>query len=103
MALYNEEFPVGTTVRIASHHDLKEFLRTWKYHHKLTPEQIEFADRVVEVEQVSFYHGGDVLYQLRGVSGLWHEQCLRPARETEDKGRESREGSELTIDTNGVD
>jgi len=43
------------------------------------PEQLNYAGHVAEVEQVSFYHGGDVLYKLRGVSGIWHEQCLSPA------------------------
>jgi hypothetical protein len=28
------------------------------------------------VQEVGFYHGGDVLYQLRGVPGTWHECCL---------------------------
>jgi hypothetical protein len=26
--------------------------------------------------EVGFYHGGDVLYTLDGIPGLWHEQCL---------------------------
>lgn len=29
----------------------------------------EFPDR--------YYHGGDELYWLKGVPGVWHEQCLR--------------------------
>jgi hypothetical protein len=49
-----------------------------KYHHKLRPIQLEFADRIAEVEAVGFYHGGDVLYRLVGIPGTWHERCLRP-------------------------
>ena len=49
----------------------------WKYHHKLQPEQLAHADALAEVEKVGFYHGGDVLYNLKNVPGIWHEQCLR--------------------------
>jgi len=79
---YKEAFPVGSTVRIADRGELQEFQRTWKYHHKLNPDQIEYAGRVAEVERVSFYHGGDVLYELRGVPGIWHQQCLGPVTDT---------------------
>lgn len=27
-------------------------------------------------QTVGFYHGGDELYGLEGVPGLWHKQCL---------------------------
>jgi RHS repeat-associated protein len=79
MPLYKEDFPVGSRVRIADATQLQEFRRTWQYHHKLRSEQLAYAGRIVEVEKVSFYHGGDVLYELRGIPGIWHEQCLRPA------------------------
>jgi len=79
MALYKEEFPVGSMVRIADAQWLQEFQRTWKYHHKLDPEQLNYAGQVGKVEKVGFYHGGDVLYELRSVPGTWHEQCLGPA------------------------
>ena len=58
-----------------------EFLRTWKFHDKLRPEQLRYADKVAKVKAVAFYHGGDVLYELKGLPGLWHEQCLRPAEQ----------------------
>ena len=76
---YKEAYLEGTEVRIADLGFLEEFKREWKYHHKLSPEQLEYADRIVTVEGVGFYHGGDPLYRLEGVPGLWHEQCLRPA------------------------
>ena len=75
---YREAFPVGTEVRVADREFLDDFVATWKYHHKLQSEQLAYADRVAKVEGVSFYHGGDPLYKLIGVPGLWHEQCLRP-------------------------
>lgn len=76
MALYKEDFPIGSKVRIAGRSKLEEFARSWRYHNKLQPEQLAHADVVAEVEKVGFYHGGDVLYELRGVPGIWHEQCL---------------------------
>jgi hypothetical protein len=78
MAVYKEQFPVGSRVRIANSAKLQEFQRMWKYHHKLHADQIEYADQIAEVEKVGFYHGGDVLYELRGVPGTWHESCLAP-------------------------
>ncbi len=73
---YKEEFPVGSTVRIVGPEELNEFARSWRYHHPLAPEQLEFAGRIAEVEGVAFYHGGDEIYKLRGLKGHWHEQCL---------------------------
>lgn len=74
---YNEDFPVGSVVRIASRDDLERFLREWKLHHPLQPEQLEFGGRVATVNNVLFYHGGDELYQLEDIPGIWHEECLR--------------------------
>jgi hypothetical protein len=73
---YRAEFPVGTKVRIASPDVLKSFMRTWKYHHPLQPQQLEFAGRIGEVKKVYFYHGGDELYELEDMPGVWHEVCL---------------------------
>ena len=78
MPPYKELYPVGTKVRVASRAKLDDFLRTWKFHHPLVPEQLLAADRVAEVVNVGIYHGGDVLYGLRDVPGTWHEECLRP-------------------------
>jgi hypothetical protein len=30
----------------------------------------------LESDAAGYYHGGDVLYTLTGVRGIWHEQCL---------------------------
>jgi len=35
-----------------------------------------FAGSEAKVLTVGFYHGGDVLYTLKGVPGIWHELCL---------------------------
>ena len=79
MAAYREDFRVGSSVQILDVNELEEFVRSWKYHHKLGTEQMKFAGRTATVEGVSFYHGGDPLYTLRGLPGLWHEQCLNAA------------------------
>ena len=44
---------------------------------KLEPGQLNCTGQVAEVESVGFYHGGDVLYKLKGMPGTWHERCLK--------------------------
>ncbi|MGH7706438.1 MAG: hypothetical protein ACREM6_00670 [Vulcanimicrobiaceae bacterium] len=77
--LYKEEFSEGSMVKIASRSFLETFLRTWKLHNQMEPAQLNYADQVAEVESVGFYHGGDELYRLKGIPGVWHEQCLESA------------------------
>lgn len=79
MPAYHEKFPVGSLVRIAPGPALGRFMQDWKFHHPLQPEQIPFAGTVARISDVSFYHGGDPLYEIAGVPGIWHEQCLDPA------------------------
>lgn len=73
---YQEEFPVGSVVRVADRPILDRFMAEWKLHNRLDPSQLEFAGRRTKVERVSFYHGGDELYELKGIPGIWHESCL---------------------------
>jgi hypothetical protein len=75
---YKETYPKGTQVRIADRDFLDQFKREWKYPNKLLP-KLEYADRLATVEGVGFYHGGDPLYKLEGIRGLWHEECLQVA------------------------
>ena len=75
----NAEFEVGTEVRIADRAFLEEFLEAGQYHNELEPEQLEYAGRVAKVRAVDFFHGGDEIYTLDGIPGVWHEECLRPA------------------------
>ncbi|HXN98652.1 MAG TPA: hypothetical protein VN881_06225 [Candidatus Acidoferrales bacterium] len=77
MGAYKENFPKGSRVRIADRTFLENFLATWKYHHKLQPEQLAYSDREAVVKGVAFYHGGDPLYTLSDIPGMWHEECLR--------------------------
>ena len=75
---YEERYRWATMVRIVPRDRLEEFARTWRFHHPLTPEQLGYGGRVAAVKSVSFYHGGDVLYELGNVPGFWHEQLLEP-------------------------
>jgi hypothetical protein len=79
MPPYKEKYAVGTTVKIVAADRLEAFRLAWKFHNKLVPEQVAYADHQAEVEGVSFYHGGDVLYKLKAVPGIWHEECLELA------------------------
>ena len=70
------EFEVGTEVRIADRTFLESFLEEGQYHNELEPDQVEYAGRVAKVKGVEFFHGGDEIYTLDGVPGVWHEECL---------------------------
>jgi hypothetical protein len=63
-------------VRIAERHALEHFRQTWNLHNPLLPEQLAFGGSRATVGSIGFYHGGDVLYVLDGIPGVWHEQCL---------------------------
>ena len=75
---YSAEFPAGTLVRVVGLPQLQEFRRTWHFHHPLTEDQLSYAGVQGKVVNVGFYHGGDELYQVEGMPGIWHESCLEP-------------------------
>jgi hypothetical protein len=77
---YKEELPIGTIVRMRNHDALEAFQAEWKYHNPNQDEQLCFAGKEVVVEKVSFYHGGDAIYSLKGIPGVWHEACLEAAK-----------------------
>jgi hypothetical protein len=76
---YNPEFLVGTWVRVADRETLEKFMAEWKWHNPLEPSQLQFAGQRAQVERAMVYHGGDELYQLKGIPGIWHEACLEAA------------------------
>ena len=78
---YQPDFPEGTAVRVKDREFLEQFAREWRLHNPLQPNQLDFAGVVTTVTAVGFYHGGDELYSLNNVPGIWHEQCLQPASE----------------------
>lgn len=72
------EFGVGTHVQIRDGEYLRNFQAYWSFHNNLVPEQFAYAGRIAVVSQVLHYHGGDELYSLAGIPGVWHAACLRP-------------------------
>jgi hypothetical protein len=70
------KYQKGSIVRIAHRNVLEEFLRTWQWHNKQQPNQLEHVGKVAKVATSSMYHGGYMLYELEGLPGLWHEQCI---------------------------
>src|SRR4029077_20745958 len=73
------EFDVGAEVRVADRGFLEKVLEAGQYHNELEPEQLAFAGAVARVKSVEFFHGGDEIYTLEGVPGVWHEECLSAA------------------------
>ena len=61
---------------IASLPILEKFRRTWALHNALQSEQLMYAGKIGVVKAVGYYHGGDVLYELESLPGIWHECCL---------------------------
>jgi hypothetical protein len=80
MAYDPAKYAEGTMVRVATRATLEDFSRSWKLHNKLQPNQLDFAGHIAKVKRNYMYHGGDVLYELEGIPGIWHEQCLEPAK-----------------------
>lgn len=76
MPPYAEQFPVGTRVRIADHDSLAAFRASWRLHNPLSGEQLGYAGHTATIKDVGFYHGGDVIYVLADIPGVWHESCL---------------------------
>jgi hypothetical protein len=71
------KYAVGTLVRIRPRAVLEAYLRPqWKNHHPLQTEQLEYAEHTAKVASYGMYHGGNVLYQLAGIPGIWHEVCI---------------------------
>ena len=73
---HKEKFPAGSLVKICERAFLEEFQREWRSHNKLQDEQLDFAGNVAPVKAVGFHHGGDPLYELENVPGIWHECCF---------------------------
>jgi hypothetical protein len=77
MPACHSAFLAGENVKIKPFAFLRQFARPeCPYHNPLEPEFLEFAGQVVTITGVSYYHGGDILYRLRGFPGYWHEACV---------------------------
>ncbi|HWY62745.1 MAG TPA: hypothetical protein VNW15_12665 [Rhizomicrobium sp.] len=73
-----DKYQIGEIVLIDSPESLAAFARTWKRHHPLHPRQFAFAGQTAKIANSLLYHGGDILYELEGIPGLWHQQLLSP-------------------------
>jgi hypothetical protein len=73
-----DKYQPGDTVRINDREALEAFARSWKLHHPLETSQIAFGGQTAKVRTSAMYHGGDILYELEGVPGIWHQQLLSP-------------------------
>ena len=76
---YRASYPTGSKVRVASLPALMQFRAEWKHHNPLDEHQLQYANRIAKVLSVGFYHGGDPLYGLEDIPGVWHECCLEKA------------------------
>ena len=41
--------------------------------------QLPYAGKIAKVKAVDFFTGGDEIYTLQGIPGVWHEECLSAA------------------------
>jgi hypothetical protein len=73
---YKEEFQIGSLVKIADRGALEDFVRNWRLRNRLQPEQLDHAGKIGKIKSGGFYHGGDELYQIEGIPGIRHGQCL---------------------------
>ena len=89
--MYKAEFEAGSGVRIARPRRLEELKRNWQYHHPLADEQLAYGGYEATVKEVAFYHGGDELYTLEQVPGIWHECCLEELASNQDLGQAADE------------
>jgi len=73
---YHPIFKKGDKIKINDKDYLLNFQRTWKYHHNITDDQIKYAERLAAVKDVYIYHGGEVMYALKSIPGIWLEQLI---------------------------
>ena len=79
MPAYKPAFEIGSRVKVVGGAALETFARKWRYHNPVTREQMACAGQHARVSQVGTHHGGDPLYVLDGIPGVWHEECLLAA------------------------
>ena len=76
MPPYKEQFPKESVVRVKSRAALESFKQEWRFHNPLKSAQLDCAGKEGRVVAIGVYHGGDILYTLDQMPGVWHEQCL---------------------------
>ena len=86
---YHSAFDGGEHVFIADLDTLREFQKSWKWHHPLSDEQLTYAGKRDLIKMVSYYHGGTPLYEFASIPGFWHESCLRDMTLSKDYDKEA--------------
>ena len=75
-AIYIEQFPKGSKVRVRDRAFLETFRQTWRFHDPLQAEQLGFADRDAEVASVGYFDARrqDACYtsDVVGIPSIWH-------------------------------
>jgi hypothetical protein len=74
-----DKFPEGSKVKIADKKVLEEFQKKWVFHHKLEDEQLKFAGKTGKIVKRMTFRNGDILVELEGMPGIWHEKCFSAA------------------------
>jgi len=64
------KFRQGEVVCVIDRTALEEYVRTWRWHHPLRPEQQMHAGAAARVRRSFMYHGVDMLHELDGLPGL---------------------------------
>jgi len=77
---YKADFPRDSKARVKGLLFLESFKKEWRFHHPLSDEQLNYAANEALVVSVAYYHGGDELYTLKDIPGIWHERCLDLAK-----------------------
>ena len=72
MSSYKAKHQIGCAIRIKDRVALACFMREWHFHNPLQEPQLDYAGKVAKIKIIDFYHGGDVLYELVDVPGIWH-------------------------------
>lgn len=86
---YHSAFNGGENVAIADLGTLREFQKSWKWHHPLSDEQLAYAGKRDWISKVGYYHGGTPLYEFASIPGIWHESCLRDTTLSKDYDKEA--------------
>ena len=77
---------------------LQQFFHDWAYHNPLSKDQLAHAGKVARILSVGFYHGGDSLYELDGLPGVWHEVCLEQVISKDGSSRVPSRGEDESQD-----
>ena len=74
--LNKAEFEVGSEVRIADRAFSRVFSKPGSTTTSSSPSSSNTPAASAKVKDVTFFHGGDEIYTLEGIPGVWHEECL---------------------------